>query len=405
MGVGAVSMALNVLDMSRSMYMSASGVKNVDRHIADLLNELKVLDAIFSESVIKVNDFSMGKPASVVAALERCHTRKSALAKVLERSIGEARESDGIKERIQQIRVIKNRFRYLLMSEEVAANRDFYRSAVLLLQNVVNEWVPVQSSRNVADADSALTHDMLRNMQPAADRGGSNAVDRSSKILSALIGRSSYQEDSELVDEALEHLNPMLYQLTNDSSVPEVPQEQKNTSDKECPVCKGPWRNENAVPDAYEVLTLFNATICCVDNVNRTRAEQSRSSTLRPLSLWYPVRGKYDTGADGDFVALEVLERAKLAEFIKPLDHPAVVTALNQKLELRSKITLTWVLNHDTESEERDFYVAPDADFDILLGNPYLKEHRYVKIVQNNSMFTKLAFRKYVLNVWRDKGM
>ena len=255
----------------------------------------------------------------------------------------------------------------------------------------------------MADADSAVTHEMLRNMQPAAKKSDLNAADQFSKVLFALTGQSNNQEDRGPSDEALEQLSSILPQLTNDSSVPEVLQEQTNADQKECPTCKGPWLLENAVPDAYEVLALFNATICCVDQVNSYRGQQPTSPTPQPRSLWYPVRGIYDTGANGDLVALDVLQRAKLIEFIKPLDHVAVATVLEKRHEFHSTITLTWVLNHDLVSEERDFYVAPEADFDILLGNPYLKEHRYAKLVHNKSTVTKFSLRALFFNMHRDK--
>ena len=139
LGISTVAMALSFLDMSQGMYKSAAGVKNPSREIAELFDELHILDTVFSESMIKAKDFLKRTPASVAAALERCHARKSTLAKLLDRCLGEAQDSAGKKGPRQQLIRFKNHFKYVILSEEVGANRDFYRSAVLLLQSVVNE--------------------------------------------------------------------------------------------------------------------------------------------------------------------------------------------------------------------------------------------------------------------------
>lgn len=178
----------------------------------------------------------------------------------------------------------------------------------------------------------------------------------------------------------------------------------KSSQDITCLACKGPWLLENAVPDPREVLTLFNATISCKDQVHRARTQGEPGARQNGPVLWFPVRGKYDTGADADFVSQDVLERAELEPFVRKLRTPVRVKALGAEVDFDQVIKLTWVLHHETVSEEREFFVAKDADFDILLGEPYLKEHNYMKIYQNQSMVTKLSFRQYVANAFRTKG-
>jgi hypothetical protein len=116
----------------------------------------------------------------------------------------------------------------------------------------------------------------------------------------------------------------------------------KHGQDITCPACKGPWKLENAVPDPREVLTLFNAMISCRDQVNGARTQSDRQNG--PV-LWFPVRGKYDTGADANFVSQDVLERTELKQFVRRLPTPVHVKALGAEIDFDQVIKLTWSLH------------------------------------------------------------
>lgn len=191
-------------------------------------------------------------------------------------------------------------------------------------------------------------------------------------------------------------------QEIKDSGLAGTPSTSDFYRDIACPACKGPWHHEHERPDARVALSLFNATISyIIDEDSRSQNpnlgstdESNTTGSIQKRGIWFAVRGKYDTGADADadFIAEDVIRRAKLQQYVVKIQTPAQVKALGATFDFDEVIILNWTMNHDLSSQTREFYVARDdvaPDFDILLGDVYLKEHDYVQLSKNKSMSIK----------------
>lgn len=122
-------------------------------------------------------------------------------------------------------------------------------------------------------------------------------------------------------------------------------------------------------PESRELdqdLSMLDAVIA------KTHQEPSGSS-------WFPVRGKYDTGSDANFITKTLITAQGLESQLEALSTTDIgsrgFTGLNQQTCLPThKLRLSWCARNAFKYSLTDFYVVEDAPYDIVIGNPYIQE-------------------------------
>ena len=91
-----------------------------------------------------------------------------------------------------------------------------------------------------------------------------------------------------------------------------------------------------------------------------------------------PVRAKYDTGSDANFIPSALVERARLSAILVPLEDDSVnvfVGLNNQEYHPTHMVTLDWCASTMHKTQATKFHVIDDVPYDILLGNPFVIEN------------------------------
>ena len=143
-----------------------------------------------------------------------------------------------------------------------------------------------------------------------------------------------------------------------------------------CPYCPEP---DNS---------LFNGTI-------------TAPSTEGPHNVtWHPVRGKFDTGAVApglNLISREILQRTGLESLAQALDEQDIYEASGvdgKTHRLTEKISLTWQMNNSTRSYSTTFFVvAESAQFDLLLGNDFIRAQDALGASNRSLLFLGLRER------------
>jgi hypothetical protein len=94
-----------------------------------------------------------------------------------------------------------------------------------------------------------------------------------------------------------------------------------------------------------------------------------------------PVRVKYDTGSDVNFVPLALIEKNGLSEFMVKLegddsDDNVFLGLNNQEYVIHHTITLKWSAATMHNVRTTHFHVAEDLPYDMVLGNPFVQDNR-----------------------------
>ena len=110
------------------------------------------------------------------------------------------------------------------------------------------------------------------------------------------------------------------------------------------------------------------------------------------MGIWFPVRGKFDSGSNTDFISEDVIKRACLEPFVLETEDVVSLRMFGVIFDFHKKITLNWQLNNHENSYTREFWVAPETDnFDLVIGEPWLMEHGY-DIIQNHQSRKMTSF-------------
>jgi hypothetical protein len=111
------------------------------------------------------------------------------------------------------------------------------------------------------------------------------------------------------------------------------------------------------------------------------------------MGIWFPVRGKFDSGSNTNFVSEDVVKRARLESYLFKAEEPASLKVLGIKFNFNEKISLSWQLNNHENSYSGEFWVAPNADnFDLIIGEPWLMKHGYGIIETHQSQSKTSSF-------------
>lgn len=141
--------------------------------------------------------------------------------------------------------------------------------------------------------------------------------------------------------------------------------------------------------DPTQKLSLFDATISCIVDMDaEDEQEASTSSTCtcgrRRQGIWFPVRGKWDSGSDTEWISEDVVRRAKLDQFI--FEVPAKeLKMFGVSFTFNRMITLNWQLKNEETSFTSNFWVAHATEFDLIIGEPWMAEHGYGTLETNTS--------------------
>jgi hypothetical protein len=94
-----------------------------------------------------------------------------------------------------------------------------------------------------------------------------------------------------------------------------------------------------------------------------------------------PVRVKYDTASDVNFVPLALVEKNGLSEFMVKLEGDdsgdnVFLGLNNQEYVIHQTITLKWSAATMHNVRTTHFHVAEDLPYDMVLGNPFVQDNR-----------------------------
>ncbi|CAN9232778.1 unnamed protein product [Alternaria alternata] len=94
-----------------------------------------------------------------------------------------------------------------------------------------------------------------------------------------------------------------------------------------------------------------------------------------------PVRAKYDTGSDANFVPYELVRKNGLSDFLKKLETTSpednVFLGLNnQEYIIDHTIELQWSAATMRHVRTTQFHVAEGLPYDVVLGNPFIQENQ-----------------------------
>lgn len=138
--------------------------------------------------------------------------------------------------------------------------------------------------------------------------------------------------------------------------------------------------------DPSEKLSLFDATISYIVEEWAPPGPDGfqDASTLtctcgkRKIGKWFPVRGKFDSGANADFISDSIIARAGLEQFVVQNAEPMEVQMFGTSFIFDKSIKLSWQLKDEEMSCTQDFWVAPNTkEFDLVIGEAWMMEHGY----------------------------
>ena len=170
--------------------------------------------------------------------------------------------------------------------------------------------------------------------------------------------------------------------------------------------------NRREFSDPKYKLSLFNATISYIADIDSKEAVDTNLSTVgqqcecgrRRLGIWFAVRGKFDSGANTDFVSEDVIERAGLQSFVFDVS-PEELTMFGKTTSFHRRIQLNWQQDNEEVSYTQTFWVGRDLMADLVIGEPWLMKHGYNNLSNsrhwegsNFNFFGSLKMR------WRGKG-
>jgi hypothetical protein len=94
-----------------------------------------------------------------------------------------------------------------------------------------------------------------------------------------------------------------------------------------------------------------------------------------------PVRVKYDTGSDANFVPFALIEKNGLSEFLVNLEtdpsESNVFVGLNdQEYVIHHTIEIQWSAATMRNVRTTQFHVAEDLPYDMILGNSFVQENK-----------------------------
>ena len=94
-----------------------------------------------------------------------------------------------------------------------------------------------------------------------------------------------------------------------------------------------------------------------------------------------PVRAKYDTGSDANFIPYELIKNNGLLEFLVKLEVDSlednVFIGLNdQEYTIEYTIELQWSAATMRHVRTTQFHVAEDLPYDLVLGNPFIQANQ-----------------------------
>lgn len=103
--------------------------------------------------------------------------------------------------------------------------------------------------------------------------------------------------------------------------------------------------------------------------------------THEDKARFVPVRAKYDTGSDVNFIPSSLVEKHGLGALLQELDEEEkqdnVFIGLNeQEYHVQHIIVLQWCASSMHHVRTTKFHVADEVPFDMLLGNPFIQENR-----------------------------
>lgn len=88
-----------------------------------------------------------------------------------------------------------------------------------------------------------------------------------------------------------------------------------------------------------------------------------------------PARGKFDTGSDINLISRHFLEREDISAEERELDQKQSYESIEGiHHEAKSKVKVHWFLNNTPYTQVTEFFPVNDNSFDLLLGNPFIRE-------------------------------
>lgn len=96
---------------------------------------------------------------------------------------------------------------------------------------------------------------------------------------------------------------------------------------------------------------------------------------------YVPARGKLDTAADCNVVALDLVIRAGLGSHLEDIIEPMSFAGLDGvKFRPTKKLSLDWRLPNDHRVRTTRFFVARTSPYELLYGRQWMQENRTLHV-------------------------
>ncbi|KAG9556939.1 hypothetical protein KCU71_g11190, partial [Aureobasidium melanogenum] len=92
---------------------------------------------------------------------------------------------------------------------------------------------------------------------------------------------------------------------------------------------------------------------------------------------YVPVKAKYDTGSEANFIAAGFLKEHNLSALLQKLPKDDWFRGMNEcRYPVTYTITLDWCASTMNKVRKTQFYVVEEVPFDIIIGNPFILDNR-----------------------------
>jgi hypothetical protein len=227
------------------------------------------------------------------------------------------------------------------------------------------------------------------------------SVDGNSSVTHQLLRGSHSIAETITVNRGNLYINPM-QRATSGSGINDVPvpvpmqRSQQSSNSRSIFASSSKTTYESTAKNTSEKASIFNATISFIADVDSsTSPETERGRDVgfgscvcgrRRIGVWFPARGRFDSGSDDDFVSEDLIKRARLESSVLETKNVVRLKIFSVPADFNKTITLSWQLNNHEISYTREFYVASNADnFDMVIGEPFLMAHGYNIIPEHQS--------------------
>lgn len=302
--------------------------KRLARQVIEEAEDTEINISILQEVQAHFNESSESFPPSVKAALKSCITRQRSLAQCRDELSEKEEEVAKNKDKLSRSEIKEYQISFLVASQS-------FRKAVLLFRELI---IGSRETNNIIIYGN---------------------IHRTSNFK----GRPSRVEEEPVHEMLASTLGDMGISTPRPQNVNLVHQGNSySTNNTRIDQTTVPASNTSLGQSVRQVLDTWSITFS--------------AGVQDGIPRWHACRGIPDTGANGNWIRRDVLQRARIEPQIREFDGPlmAMEDASNILHVADTVITLTWYRNEEAESTTTDFFVLETGPYEFWLGREFVYE-------------------------------